>query len=100
MAWPKGKKRGEKTPGSGRKSGEPNKLSGTAKENIAAVFNGLGGVDAMQVWAKGNPNEFYKLYGRLLPIDTNVSGTIGSYEALPIPVEQRDPLESAGGTST
>lgn len=99
MPWPKGKKRERKTPGSGRKAGEPNKLSGTAKENIAAVFSGLGGISAMQTWAKQNPNEFYRLYGRLLPIDTHVSGQLGTYQAVPIPVAERAPLDAAAGTA-
>jgi len=51
----------------GRKAGVPNKLSGMAKENIAAVFTRLGGTAAMAAWAKKNQTEFYKLYSRLLP---------------------------------
>jgi transcriptional regulator with XRE-family HTH domain len=49
----------------GRPKGAVNKLSATAKENIAAVFTRLGGTAAMAYWAKEHPTEFYKLYARL-----------------------------------
>lgn len=32
-----------------------------------AVFELLGGVPAMALWASTNPTEFYKMYSRLLP---------------------------------
>lgn len=51
----------------GRVAGTPNKLSGTAKENIAAVFVRLGGTAAMAEWAKENQTAFYSLYSKLLP---------------------------------
>lgn len=51
----------------GRQKGAQNKISGMAKENIAAVFVRLGGTAAMARWAKKNQTEFYKLYGRLVP---------------------------------
>lgn len=100
MAWPKGKKRGAKTPGSGRKVGEPNKVSGTAKENMQAVFEGLGGVDWMLRWAQQNETEFARLYARLVPLDTHVSGSIGSYQAVAIPVAERAPLDAAAGAAS
>jgi hypothetical protein len=59
----------------GRQAGTPNKLTGTAKENIAAVFTRLGGTSAMAEWAKDNKDEFYKIYARLIP--TEVTGKDG-----------------------
>lgn len=53
----------------GRPIGAKNKLSGAAKENIAAVFTRLGGTAQMSKWAKENPTEFYKIYARLIPIE-------------------------------
>ncbi len=53
----------------GRKAGTPNLLSGTAKENIAAVFVRLGGTAAMAEWAKENQTPFYQLYSKLLPVE-------------------------------
>jgi hypothetical protein len=61
----------------GKPKGTPNKLSASAKENIAAVFERMGGVEGMSKWAKANPTEFYKIYPRLLPIEVNGSGENG-----------------------
>ena len=60
-----------------RTKGAQNKLSGLAKENIAAVFVRLGGTKAMSDWAEENRTEFYRIYARLLPIETQVSGPNG-----------------------
>ena len=51
----------------GRRKGTPNKVTATARENIIAVFNRLGGTAAMAEWARENQTEFYKLYARLIP---------------------------------
>lgn len=53
----------------GRPKGVPNKISGTAKENIQAVFVRLGSTAQMAEWAKDNQTEFYKIYARMLPIE-------------------------------
>lgn len=60
---------GKKT--GGRVAGTPNKLSGTAKDNIAAVFNRLGGTAAMAKWAEENPNQFYQIYAKLIPVQVS-----------------------------
>ena len=73
---------GGKRPGSGRKAGVPNKLSATAKQNVIEVFEQLGGVDHMKQWAIDNPNNFYNIYAKILPTQTEISGADGS--ALPI----------------
>lgn len=61
----------------GRVAGTPNKINATCKENILAVFNRLDGTAGMAKWAKANPSEFYKIYARLLPTQTEVSGPDG-----------------------
>ena len=53
----------------GRPKGVPNKITGQAKENIAAVFTRLGGTAAMARWAKENQTDFYKIYARLVPLE-------------------------------
>lgn len=58
----------------GRIAGTPNKLSGTAKENIAAVFVRLGGTAAMAEWAEENKTVFYSLYSKLLPHEITGEG--------------------------
>lgn len=62
------------------RKGSPNKLSGTAKENIAAVFTRLGGTAAMASWAEENQTEFYKLYAKLVPL------SVGGIDGKPIEV--------------
>ncbi len=52
----------------GRPKGSKNKLPQTAKENIVAVFEGMGGVDAMIEWAKKQPGHFYQIYSKVLPL--------------------------------
>jgi UV DNA damage repair endonuclease len=68
-----------KTPG-GRTVGSKNKFPQTAKENVIAVFTRLGGTAAMAEWARENQTEFYRLYGKLLPLQ--VSGENGALEVV------------------
>ena len=75
-------KNGGRRPGSGRKPGVPNKLSSTVKENVIEVFNRMGGVEQMAIWATDNPNQFYNIYAKILPMQTEISGIDGS----PIPL--------------
>ena len=63
---------GKKT--GGRQKGTPNKVSGTVRENVISVFDGLGGLDAMTGWARENQTEFYRLYSKLLP--TQIDATV------------------------
>ena len=57
-------------PGPGRPAGRPNKITGQAKENIAEVFEILGGVEGMVKWARNHPTEFYcKIYPKLIGVD-------------------------------
>jgi hypothetical protein len=70
--------RGGKREGSGRKAGVPNKLSSTVKENVIAVFDGIGGVEHMKQWAIDNPNNFYNIYAKILPTQTEIGGLDGA----------------------
>jgi hypothetical protein len=63
-----------RTSGQGRPKGVPNKTTVAAREAFQLAFEGLGGVTALQVWANDNQTEFFKLYGRLIPVDVNASG--------------------------
>jgi hypothetical protein len=57
-------------PGPGRPAGRPNKITGQAKENIAEVFERLGGVEGMVRWARNHPTGFYcKIYPKLIGVD-------------------------------
>ncbi len=57
----------------GRKKGSLNKLTTNVKDNVIAVFEGIGGVDNMIEWARENQTDFYKLYAKLLPRDLNIT---------------------------
>lgn len=66
--------------GKGRPKGRPNRLSSTVKANVVAVFEKIGGVDAMAEWAKDDKNkpDFYRIYSKLMPteIDANIGGGV------------------------
>ena len=71
-------KHGGRREGSGRKPGVPNKLSATVKQNVIEVFEQLGGIEHMKQWAIDNPNNFYNIYAKILPTQTELSGPDGS----------------------
>lgn len=65
-------KRGGKRPGSGRKKGVPNKLTGDLKAAILEAAETAGGKDGiagyLAVQAKINPGPFMTLLGKVLPM--------------------------------
>jgi hypothetical protein len=65
-------KRGGKRPGSGRKKGIPNKLSGMLKDAILKAADNAGGNEGMvgylQTQAVMNPGPFMALLGKVLPM--------------------------------
>ena len=62
----------------GRKKGTPNRVTATVRETFEKVFNALqDGRDAdLEVWARDNPTEFYKLAARLIPVDMTMQAGI------------------------
>lgn len=74
---------GRKTGGGSRK-GVPNRATRTVRENTIAVFDAIGGQEAMADWARDNLTEFYRLYGRMAPSDPDAAGG----EENPFRVEQ------------
>lgn len=57
----------------GRPKGSLNKTTSMAKEAFQLAFNKLGGFEALYDWGNKNKTEFYKLYSKLIPADTNVN---------------------------
>lgn len=57
----------------GRPKGTPNKISSIVRENVVAVFAGIGGLPTMIDWASQNKSEYYKIYSKLLPTDIESS---------------------------
>ena len=60
-----------------RPKGSGNILSYECKRSIMAVYDALGGAEAMLKWAKRNPDKYYDILVRVLPkeIDLDVSVT-------------------------
>lgn len=78
MAWPKGKPRGKRVPGSGRKTGTPNKDMQPLREMILQALNEQpgGGVGYLKLQATTNAGAFISLLGRVLPMAvTGADGT-------------------------
>ena len=72
--------RGGKRENSGRKKGTPNKISGQVRQNVIDVFDDIGGVKEMAVWAVDNRTEFYRLYAKLMPTQSEI-GTMDGHDS-------------------
>lgn len=59
------------------RKGRPNKLTSGGRHAIFEVFEKIGGVQNLAEWAKANPNEFYKLWGKTIPQHTQLTGIDG-----------------------
>ena len=55
----------------GRQAGTPNKTTIAAKEAFQLAFDKIGGADGLADWASNNQGDFYRLYGRLIPVEAN-----------------------------
>ena len=53
----------------GRQPGSPNRFTGTFREAISVVYDGLGGHAAFLEWAKKNRSEYYRIASRLIPAE-------------------------------
>ena len=71
--------KGGKRANAGRPTGVPNKLSSTVKDNVVQVFEDIGGLQFMASWAKDNPNQFFNIYAKLLPLQLNGAGDNGEH---------------------
>lgn len=71
---------GKKT--GGRRKGTPNKTTIAVKEALTDAFEQLGGVSSLVGWGRENPDEFYKLWVKMLPAEIKGSlehsGTINT----------------------
>jgi hypothetical protein len=67
----------------GRKAGTPNKATASAKAAIEAVFTGLGDAEALEAWAKSDPDNlkaFYvSIWPKVLPLQVNGPGDKGEH---------------------
>lgn len=58
---------GERTPGSGRAPGQPNKLTSEIRDMIHEALEGAGGVGYLREQARDNPQAFLALVGKIVP---------------------------------
>ena len=76
-----------------RRRGErgPNKITRDLRQVIEQAFHKAGGRDYLVKVAHKRPDVFLALVGKIIPQETRVS-LLASYQALPIPIEARDPI--------
>ena len=73
--WPKGKPRGRTgNAGKGRVKGVKNKLTQSATQAFDYAFNENGGAEWLAKWAKDNPTDFMKIYGKRIKQEIEVKG--------------------------
>lgn len=71
-------KKGEKTPGSGRKKGVTNGDTAKLRGLILGALDDVGGREYLARQAIEQPAAFMSLIGRVLPKDVNVGGQDGN----------------------
>ena len=64
----------QKTPGSGRKKGSPNKATAALKDMILEALAEAGGVDYLKEQAQKSPAAFLTLVGKVLPLQLTGEG--------------------------
>ena len=64
--------------GKGRPKGSLNRLTRNAKEAFEYAFTAVGDADGLAKWAADNLGDFYKLYARMIPVDTRHSAADGN----------------------
>lgn len=79
---------GKKT--GGRVKGTPNKTTGAVKEMILEALDRSGGVDYLIRQADENPTAFMTLIGKVLPMQTELSGPNGA------PIQTSGKLDMSG----
>lgn len=59
----------------GRQKGTPNKMTRNVKEALSQAFDDIGGISSLVEWGRANPDEFYKLWVKLLPTEVKAELT-------------------------
>lgn len=50
---------------------QPSTVTRTARANLYAAFEDMGGVAQLVTWGRANPTEFYRIWARLIPVETD-----------------------------
>jgi hypothetical protein len=75
----------------GRRKGSVNKTTAAVKDALATVYQNIGGDKTLASWAKDNQKDFYTLWVKLLPVQTQISGPNGGpIETANLSPEQRE----------
>ncbi len=61
----------------GRPKGKSNRSTAIIREAFLAVFEERGGKKGLLAWSNDNPDEFYKLVGKMVPKEMELSGPDG-----------------------
>ena len=75
----------------GRPKGSKSKTTESIRQAFITAFEKLGGVQSLVTWGKANETEFYRLIGRVLPKEVEISGPDGG----PIEIKLMDRLAKA-----
>ena len=62
----------------GKPKGAQNRLTKSAKEAFEYAFAAVGDAEGLARWAADNLGDFYKLYARMIPVDTRHSAADGN----------------------
>jgi hypothetical protein len=65
-----GLKKGQTNNPKGRPKGSQNTFNRNVKDAILDAYEKLGGLDGFVNWAVDNQTEYYRMFGRLAPIET------------------------------
>lgn len=49
----------------------PSQVTRTARANLYAAFEEMGGVEQLVNWGRTNPTEFYRIWARLIPVEVD-----------------------------
>ena len=81
----------------GERPGSVNRFTGTFRDAVQTVYNGLGGHGAFQKWAKSNRTEYYRIASKLIPLEIKGSVkdqiTVIVQRATPQPIALNPKLE-------
>lgn len=77
----------------GRKPGSKNRTSAELRNELVLAYLKAGGVKALAKFAKAEPGEFYRIFARLIPAESHVSGDFQFRSPVSIN-EARDALAS------
>lgn len=58
----------------GSRKGKPNKLTASAREAFLYAFDNMGGQRKLTEWATQNPDKFYPLFAKMIPVAVEGNG--------------------------